>query len=188
MKIVGITGTIGAGKGTVVEYLMEKKGYAHYSVRGYLIREINRRGMAVNRDSMVLVANELRAAHSPAYIIEELYREAVTAGTDCVIESIRTPGEVESLRKVGNFTLLAVDADPEIRYARIFARGSETDKIDYQTFLDNEAREMNSIDPNHQNLRKCIIMADHVIHNNDTIKALFDHVESWLNTENKSHH
>ena len=60
MIIIGITGTIGAGKGTIVEYLTDKKGFTHYSVRSFLIDEIKKRGFEVNRDSMVLVANDLR--------------------------------------------------------------------------------------------------------------------------------
>lgn len=180
MKVIGITGTIGAGKGTVVEYLMNVKGYAHYSVRGYLIQEIRRRGMKVNRDSMVLVANALRAEHNPAFIIEELYREAVKAGKDCVIESLRTPGEVEALRRVDGFLLLAIDADQKLRFERISKRGSETDRIDFETFIENENREMNSHDPNKQNLRKCIEMADFVIHNNRTLGELYRKLEEIL--------
>ncbi|MBQ4206222.1 MAG: AAA family ATPase, partial [Bacteroidales bacterium] len=65
MNIIGITGTLGAGKGTIVEYLIEKKGYVHYSVRAFLAEEIKRRGMEVNRDTLTMVANELRANNSP---------------------------------------------------------------------------------------------------------------------------
>ncbi len=32
MKIIGITGTLGAGKGTVVDYLLEQAGFTNYSV------------------------------------------------------------------------------------------------------------------------------------------------------------
>jgi len=48
VKIIGITGTLGAGKGTIVGFLSTKKGYVHYSVRAYLIEEIEKRGMKVN--------------------------------------------------------------------------------------------------------------------------------------------
>lgn len=180
MKVIGITGTIGAGKGTVVGYLMKVKGFAHYSVRGYLIQEIVKRGMEVNRDSMVIVANALRKEHNPAFIIEELYREAVEAGIDCVIESLRTTGEVEALRRVDGFLLLAIDADQKLRFERISRRASETDMINFETFVENENREMNSQDPNKQNLRKCIEMADFVIHNEGTVEELYRKLEELL--------
>ena len=110
MIIIGITGTLGAGKGTIVDYLVNQNNFNHYSVRDYLIREVEKRKLPVNRDSFVIVANDLRARHSPSYIVEELYQKALKSGQDCVIESIRTPGEVESLQKKGNFYLFAVDA------------------------------------------------------------------------------
>lgn len=172
MIIIGITGTIGAGKGTIVDYLLRCHDFVHFSVRGFLSREIERRALPVNRDSMVIVANELRAAHSPSYIVDCLFDEARMTGKNSVIESIRTPGEVASLREKGNFYLFAVDAEPFTRYTRIQAHKSETDMIDYETFLENEAREMTSDDPNHQNLRRCIEMADFVFSNDGTIQQL----------------
>ena len=99
MRVIGITGTIGAGKGTIVDYLQSHHGFSHFSVRGYLTKIIQERGLELNRDSMVMVANELRANHSPSYIAEQLYEEAKKAGKDAVIESIRTVGEVMALRQ-----------------------------------------------------------------------------------------
>ena len=113
MIIIGITGTLGAGKGTIVEYLEERKGFTHFSVRAYLLEEIRRLGLPENRDSMVLVANELRSIHGPSYVTDQLYFKAAQIGKNCIIESIRTPGEVLSLRAKGNFYLFAVDALPE---------------------------------------------------------------------------
>ncbi|MDP2422902.1 MAG: AAA family ATPase [Bacteroidales bacterium] len=180
MLIIGITGTLGAGKGTIVDYLTKEKGFTHFSVRAYLITEIEKQGMPVNRDSMMLVANGLRTKHSPSFIIDELYQRALASQKHCIIESIRTPGEVESLNEKGNFYLFAVDADPKLRYERIFTRNSETDRIDYETFLENEQREMDANDPNKQNLRKCIEMADFVFNNNGSIKTLQQQVETTL--------
>ena len=180
MIIIGITGTLGAGKGTIVDYLTTAKGFNHFSVRGFLITEINKRGLPVNRDSMTAVANELRAGNSPSYITDQLYEMARTTGGNCVIESIRTPGEIDSLRKKGRFYLFAVDAKTELRFNRIKQRASETDHIDFETFIANEKREMTTDDPNNQNLKRCIEMADFVIENNETREQLIEKVAAVL--------
>jgi len=180
MIVLGITGTLGAGKGTIVEYLQREMGFAHYSVRAYLIEEIEKRGMPNNRDSMVEVANDLRAKNSPSFVTDQLFLRAKETDKDCIIESIRTPGEVSSLQKNDNFYLIAVDAESEIRFERIKQRASETDHIDYETFKLNEEREMTSSDPNKQNLKKCIEMADFVVDNNGNISQLEAQVESFI--------
>ncbi len=180
MYIIGITGTLGAGKGTVVEYLVKDKGFRHYSVRGFLREELERRNMPVNRDTLTAIANTLRAKHNPAYIAQQLIKQAKETGQNCIIESIRTPGEIQSLRAYDTFYLLAIDADPRVRYQRIRKRNSETDNISYHVFIDNEQREMHTHDPNKQNLAACIEQADHVIHNNGGISALHQQIESFL--------
>ena len=180
MITIGITGTLGAGKGTIVEYLQKEKGFSHYSVRAFLTDEIKRRGLEVNRDTMTLVGNDLRAQHSPSWIVEQLYGQASASGCNCIIESIRTPGEVEALRGKPNFYLFAVDADPRVRYDRAVLRGSETDHIDYDTFLANEQREMDNDDPNKQNLKYCIEHADYRFDNNGSIDDLNKQVEEVL--------
>jgi dephospho-CoA kinase len=180
MLIIGITGTLGAGKGTIVDYLVQEKGFIHFSVRGFITEEIHRQGLPVNRDSMVTVANKLRADHSPSYIIDQLYNEAIITDQNCIIESIRTPGEVASLRKKENFVLFAVDADPMLRYDRIVMRNSETDRISFKTFIANEEREMQSTDPNKQNIGKCIEQADQIFYNNSTVPDLYKRLEKEL--------
>ncbi len=180
MIIIGITGTLGAGKGTIVEYLTEKKAFLHFSVRAFLLEEIRKQKLPENRDSMFSLANKLRAQHGSSYITDQLFIQALKTGRNCVIESIRTPGEIHSLRSKGNFTLFAVDASPEIRYQRIILRQSETDQISYQTFLENEKREMTTSDPNNQNLRKCIDEADFILENNGPREELIEQVESIL--------
>jgi len=181
--IIGITGTLGAGKGTIVDYLKEK-GFKHYSAREYITQEIKRRGMPVNRDSMVIVGNDLREKYGPSHVAEALYEQAAEEGGSCILESLRTPGEIEALRKKGNFHLFAIDADPKLRYERILLRKTETDRISFEEFLANEKREMESDDPNKLNLSKTKEMANFVFDNSRTFNDLYEQVDKVLDKIN----
>jgi dephospho-CoA kinase len=178
--IIAITGTLGAGKNTVVDILKEQ-GFKHFSIRDYLIEEIKKRNLEINRDSMVEVATEIRKANGREYITKQLYEKA--KGQNSVIESIRQPKEVEFL-KSKNIKLIAVDADLETRYKRIKERKSETDNISFEKFKHDEEREMQSNDPYKQQLRECINLADYKIENNESIEQLKTKIIKLLKTLN----
>ena len=174
--IIGITGTLGAGKGTIVEFL-KKKGFNHFSASGFITEEIEKRGLPVNRDSMILVGNDLRAKYSPSYVAEQIFIRAQEKGGDCVLESLRTQGEIECLKEKDEFILFAIDADPKIRYKRVLNRKSSKDSVTFDEFIKAENKEMTSEDPTKQNLAKCISMADYVFTNNGSFEELKDEVE-----------
>lgn len=178
--IIGITGTNGAGKGTVVEILMRDLGFKHYSARGYLNKILTEQGKELTRPNMSQLANSLRAANHPAILAEKLLEEAQKDGGLAIIESIRTPGEAELLRKFDNFQLLAVTADSKTRYERAVLRGSSTDKISYDQFKEQEEVEMSSTDPNKQNIAKCIQLSDAVLQNDTTVDKLQAQLYEYL--------
>jgi len=177
MLIIGITGTNGAGKGTVVDYLVQKKGFKHFSARAYITKLLEKEALKPDRENLINKGNELREKYGPSAITDLLYEGATKTGGDCIIESIRTVGEIESLKRKGDFKLLAVDADPEIRYERITKRGSDTDKISYEKFREMEKLETENEDPNKMNIFACMKRADYVLTNNGSLDELYKQIE-----------
>lgn len=178
--IIGITGTDGAGKGAVVDYLVAKHGFAHCSGRAFISAEIERRGLAVNRTNTRLVANDLRREHGNDYIVQEYLKQLHDKGIEnAVIESIRAIAEADAVKAAGG-VLLAVDADRHLRYERISKRGSATDRVSFEEFVTQEETEMNDPDPNGMQKAQVMAMADRTILNNGTLEELRAQIEETL--------
>jgi dephospho-CoA kinase len=180
MIIIGITGTIGAGKGTIVDYLVKNKNFKHYSVSDYIKNQVIKEGLEPNRDNLRIIGNEIRTEFGPDYITKKLFTEAQETNSDSIIESIRNPKEAEFIKKHGGY-LFAVDADPQKRYKRIISRGSDKDRVTFEEFKIQEAKESKSTDPNAQNLQKCMLLSDFKFDNNGDINTLYEEVEKAIN-------
>jgi dephospho-CoA kinase len=181
MITIGITGTIGAGKGTIVDYLVKEKGFAHFQARGFILKEVDRRGLERVRDNINAVGNDLRKQHGPDYIIRELLKEAQGKKQNAVIESIRAFGEIDCLRKnAENFYLFAVDADLKTRYERIIDRGSSTDHVSFEKFVEDETKEFDAKEVWNMNLKGCIAQADFVFENNGSFDELQEKIDEVL--------
>jgi len=69
-----------------------------------------------------------------------------------------------------------------LRYQRILLRASETDHISFETFSANEDRELQSADPNKQNLSACMAQADFHFLNNGTFQDLYKQIDLVIHT------
>ncbi len=177
-EMIGITGMSGAGKGTVVE-MLTKIGFKHFSASELLLEKVIGKNLPQNRDSLIAMGNELRGKYGPGYVVEELIRRGQSTTGGVVIESVRTIGEVETLKRAGG-VLLAVDASQKTRYERVVKRGGIKDQVSWEEFVEQEDRESRSEDPNRQNLIACRNRADFVICNDGTIGELEAQVNSFL--------
>lgn len=177
--ILGITGSFGAGKGAVVDYLVQKKGFVHFAARSFIIKEIERRGLPIDRDSMAMVANDLRAEHGPTYVMECLLKEAEASGKDAVIESLRAVAEAQFIQQEGGI-VLGIDAPAEIRFDRVIRRASETDHVTFEKWVEQEKKEMNPGDPTKQDIFGALKISDMIIQNDGTLEELYSKIDSVL--------
>ncbi len=181
--ILGITGTNGSGKGAVVDYLVQKKGFTHYSVRDLIIEEVKKRGLELNRINIGNTGTAMRKEYGPNYFAETFIARAREAGIeDFIIESIRTLSESASLHAHGGF-MVGVDAPLELRYSRIQSRGSVTDQVSLEDFRHQEDIEYSPkdpTDPTQMNVLGVLAGADYTLINEGTFEELGEKIDVML--------
>ncbi|MEM2908535.1 MAG: deaminase [Candidatus Bilamarchaeaceae archaeon] len=180
MIIVGLTGENCAGKSTVADYLA-KKGFYELSLSDILREELKAEGKALTRDNLINKGNELRAKFGAGILAKKITARIEKAkDRNYVIDSIRTPAEVDELRKLPHFFLLYVTAPPEIRFERIKQRDREEDPKTFEAFLEIEKLEMENAEKTKQNLKATFALADKRIDNTGGLSLLYEQVDAAL--------
>tara|TARA_B100001123_G_scaffold146590_1_gene170019 strand:+ start:1694 stop:2107 length:414 start_codon:yes stop_codon:yes gene_type:complete len=122
------------------------------------------------RDALIEGGRELRRRGGGGVLAEMLLD--ILDGDDAVVDSIRTPAEVEALRSRGDFVLIEVRADEGARWGRMVDRGRSGDPTEKSSFLAQEAAEAKAEDEAGQALDATARMADVSVLNDGTLEDL----------------
>ncbi|MCL4357586.1 AAA family ATPase [Patescibacteria group bacterium] len=149
-KLIGISGTNGSGKDTIGHLLADQHKFLFISVSDILRQELKRQGKESSRENMRELSAQWRRVNGMGVLVDkalELFNPIQSKYFGLAISSLRNPGEADRVHEAGGLVLW-VDADPEIRYARVnqSQRGSERavdDNKSYEEFLADERIEMN---------------------------------------------
>jgi len=148
LKIIGLSGTNGAGKDLVGELLAKNYNYLFISVTELLREEARRRDLPVERLVLRTISAEWRREYGLAVLVDraiDAYRQTGDTYAGVVIASLRNPAEAERIHELKGINLW-IDADPKVRYARVSTahrgRAGEDNKT-FEQFLAEEADEMN---------------------------------------------
>jgi dephospho-CoA kinase len=178
--IIGITGTTGAGKDTLAQYLVGKS-FLHFSLSDMIRDEARKRGIELTRRNLQDLGNEMRRAHGLG-VFSKIALGKIKKGGNYIITSIRNPGEAKVLAQNQEFVLWAVDAPQKERFLRMINRRERDEKepLTLEEFKKSEAREIESSDKSSQQLAECIKMANFIIINDSDLASFFKKTDELL--------
>ena len=177
--IIGIVGTLGAGKGTVVEYL-KQKGFAHYSISEFLDSVLKEKSVPSTRANLSALADEFSQEYEGG-VLEVVNLRTQKEGVDnYILESIHREKEAEYLRSIDGL-ILGVDADTKVRFKRASKRQEgEKDNVTYEQFLCDLEREEEGRGSGTPNIRAVLNNADVVLNNDGTLEELHQQIDIFL--------
>jgi dephospho-CoA kinase len=173
---IGVTGPNASGKGEVANHLHRVHGYHCRSLSDVIREEARRRGQEPVRGVLIPLGNELRENHGPGALAELILPDLEPP---TLIDSIRNPVEVEVLRGLEGFVLIAVSAPEDMRFERSLARARPGDPRSREEYREREAQE-NSSNPAAQQLAATAELADFVLVNDAGLDDLGEKLDALL--------
>jgi dephospho-CoA kinase len=149
-KIIGISGTNGAGKDTVGQILQDEHKYMFISVTEILRAELRRQGFPPDREHLRELSASWRRQFGYGVLIDramEMYKEQPKSKyKGLAIASLRNPFEADRVHDFDG-SVWWLDADPLLRFTRIRANAAsraraEEDEKTFEEFLSEEKAEM----------------------------------------------
>ena len=174
--IIGLTGANASGKGTIAKHLV-RKGFAYYSLSDELRKLLSKRKIPSTRDNLIEGGKYYRKHYGRGYLATIVVNKI--KGKKVVIDSIRNLGEVNELRKLRNFFLVAVDAPVKIRFQRARKRMSKRDQKSLSEFVAKEKEELRGTGVEQQILA-CMKKADARIDSRYGYKNLYKKIDATL--------
>ncbi len=179
--IVGLTGPMASGKGVTADYLKKEKNFKYISLSDMVREEVKKRGLELTRENMQNTGNDLRKSGG-AGILGKLVREKIESlEENYVVDGIRNPSEVNELKKLHGFFLVALLSPIEQLVERIFKRKRDSDPLDKNEILKKMEREWGIGEPPEgQQVGLCVRLADFYIANERSLNYLYGEIERVL--------
>lgn len=171
-RVVGLTGTMSAGKGFISTYL-KQCGFAYISLSDMIREECKQRGIENwTRKDLQTVANEMRLQEGPGVLGKRARAFAQQQTTPLIVDSIRNPEEIKELRKCQDFILIGIDAPQHMRFERRDQTRSDNPDT-FEEFQEREAEEAKGAS-HAQQVHACLEMADLRIWNDTNVDRIED--------------
>jgi dephospho-CoA kinase len=174
-EVIGIIGTIGAGKDTAGDYIADKLHIPSFQISSPLKEICLENGIEPTRDNLIALGTRLAEEHGDGYladyILERMPEKAVITG-------MRQLGQIATLKASSRLTLIAIDADPSLRFERVRNNGKLGEARNIEEFLAKEHAENSA--PNAQRLFECMKLARYRIINDSSLKNLYIKIDDIL--------
>lgn len=173
--ILAFTGRIGSGKGTACKYFIERYGAVEVRFSHPLRDILDRVYLEKNRENLQDVSTVLRQRFGNDLLARTIAKDVEKLDASLiVVDGVRRVEDVQFLRAMPGFRLIAISADERIRFERIRGRGENTDDATktWEEFQKQESAETEVTIP------EVMKSASATVENGGTVESFFASLET----------
>lgn len=180
--IIGVVSTIAAGRTTAINHLMERYGFAWFSLGDVLKYEAIKQGIPTLRPSLQDFGNKMREVHGDNYLASKLKTSSkwqMNKNSLVIVDSFKHLAEVDEFRKQKRFTLLGIDAPQLIRWERVKSRRRQGDPTRYEDFAEQDTLDQgtSSLTYHSQETNRILEKADFRLSNNGNVSEFISKLD-----------
>lgn len=175
--ILGITGEMGSGKGTIAKYIVEQKDGSSHRFSTILRDILDRVYLEQSRDNMQALSTVMRKTFGEDLMAKGMSHDAQNDEHDVVVvDGVRRMSDITFLKELPHFKLVYVEADMRNRYERITRRGENADdaKKTFEEF--QKAHE----DESELQIKELKNYANYVVNNDGAYEDLYKQVDEII--------
>lgn len=176
--IIGIVGEIASGKTTVTDYLKEHYQAVTFKFSDMLRDILKRMYLESSRPNLQTLSTILRQNFGDDVMSKVIMRDIQSSDARFIItEGIRRPSDAVYLRELPSFHIIAVSAEPAVRYDRLTKRRENPDdqQITWDQFQAQAGQE------SELKIADIAAQADYTVTNNATLPELFQQIDRIMN-------
>ncbi|MDA3802930.1 MAG: AAA family ATPase [Patescibacteria group bacterium] len=143
-KIIGLVGLIASGKGEAKKYLMKNYGAVEFRFSSILRKALDVLGIEQSRDNIISLSTWSRKNSGNDLLAKTMAKNIKENSNDLIIiDGIRRMDDIIYLKDLPSFKMLAIEADPELRYERSVKRNENPGDSEksYKQFLEDHKKE-----------------------------------------------
>ncbi len=159
-EIIGIVGTIAAGKDVAGEYIGQSLNLPVYQISSPLKAICKSESIEPTRDNLIVLGTKLAAERGDGYLAQYILE---SSSESLIITGMRQLGQLAVLDSRSDLTLLSIDASPELRFERAMKSGKSGEATTLDEFVARELAENSP--PNAQRLFECMKLAQYHLTN-----------------------
>jgi len=174
--IIGLSGEMGSGKGTIAHYLVDRYGFVSLRMSDMLRDIVHRLHISETRENISQVSKMVRDTFGQDIMSHVIAEDARTSQENIVVDGIRRREDIEHLRALDNFFLVYIEVDEGIRYERLVARNENRGDAS-KTFQEFQEEQGMEADRKVKELRD---VSKYVLNNNGDITNLYTQMDDVM--------
>jgi dephospho-CoA kinase len=175
--ILGFTGPIASGKEVAKKYIENKYEASSFKFSTILRNILNSIDVDQNRNNIMALSTFLRGQYGEDILAKAIAKSVIESDKNLiVVDGIRRMSDIEYLKKVPGFVLIAIDAKPEIRYTRSVAR-NENPGDDVKTFAEFTADHIRETEAT---IPEVMSYSNYQIDNSSNLESLYQEIDKMM--------